>query len=119
LIKDNHVDFAGSIEAAVTRARAANSSLPIEIEARNLTDVTSALAVNASWMMLDNMSVAEMREAVAINQGRAKLEASGNVTLATVRSIAETGVDYISVGSLTHSVQALDVTLRVVKDNHR
>lgn len=113
LIKDNHVDFAGSITEAVTRARKANSELEIEVEARTLADVSECLALGVSWIMLDNMSLDGLREAVGLVSGRAKLEASGNVTVQKVRSIAETGVDYISVGALTHSVKALDVSLVV------
>ena len=115
LIKDNHIDFAGSITAAVSRARASNSSLAIEVEARNLADVTEANDAGVGWIMLDNMTLDDMRQAVVLNSGRAKLEASGNVGLHNVRQIAETGVDYISVGALTHSVQALDVSLTVSK----
>jgi nicotinate-nucleotide pyrophosphorylase (carboxylating) len=115
LIKDNHIDFAGSITAAVSRARASNSSLTIEVEARNLSDVAEAINAGVGWIMLDNMTLDEMRRSVALNSGRAKLEASGNVSLKNVRQIAETGVDYISVGALTHSVQALDVSLTVSK----
>jgi len=115
LIKDNHIDFAGSITAAVTRARASNSSLAIEVEARNLADVAEAIDAGVAWIMLDNMTLDDMRQSVILNNGRAKLEASGNVSLQNVRQIAETGVDYISVGALTHSVQALDVSLTVSK----
>jgi nicotinate-nucleotide pyrophosphorylase (carboxylating) len=115
LIKDNHIDFAGSITAAVSRARASNSSLTIEVEARDFSDVTEAIDAGVGWIMLDNMTLDEMRQAVALNRGRAKLEASGNVSLHNVRQIAETGVDYISVGALTHSVQALDVSLTVIR----
>ena len=115
LIKDNHIDFAGSITAAVTCARASNSSLAIEVEARNLVDVAEAIDTGVAWIMLDNMTLDDMRQAVALNRGRAKLEASGNVSLQNVRQIAGTGVDYISVGALTHSVQALDVSLQVVR----
>lgn len=115
LIKDNHIDFAGSITAAVSSARASNTSLTIEVEARSLSDVAEALEAGVAWIMLDNMSLDEMRKAVVMNGGRAKLEASGNVNLNSVRQIAETGVDYISVGALTHSVQALDVSLTVNK----
>jgi len=114
LIKDNHIDFAGSITEAVKRARQ-NSSLMIEVEARNLADVQEAIDAQVEWIMLDNMSLADMVKAVELNGGRAHLEASGNVTLESVRTIAETGVDYISVGALTHSVQALDVSLLVKK----
>lgn len=115
LIKDNHIDFAGSITEAVTRARKHNQSLQIEVEARSLSDVSEALEAKVDWIMLDNMPSEEMRQAVMLNQGRAKLEASGNVTFENVRQIAETGVDYISVGALTHSVRALDVSLIVNK----
>lgn len=113
LIKDNHIDFAGSITEAVRRAREANQSLNIEVEARTLDDVAECLAAGVEWIMLDNMALDEMRQAVALAAGRAKLEASGNVSLANVRAIAETGVDYISVGALTHSPRALDVSLVV------
>lgn len=115
LIKDNHIDFAGSITEAVARARKHNQSLQIEVEARSLLDVSEALEAKVEWIMLDNMPTEEMQQAVILNQGRAKLEASGNVTLEAVRQIAETGVDYISVGALTHSVRALDVSLIVSK----
>ena len=113
LIKDNHVDFARSITEAVTRARRANSELEIEVEARTLADVSECLTLGVSWILLDNMSLDELREAVRLASGRAKLEASGNVTVQNARSVAETGVDYVSVGALTHSVQALDVSLVV------
>ena len=111
LIKDNHIDVAGSITEAVRSVRAQTSLLAVEVEARSLADVSEALECRVEWIMLDNMSVAEMREAVMLVNGRAKLEASGNVSLDNVRSIAETGVDYISIGALTHSVLALDVSL--------
>ncbi len=110
LIKDNHIDFAGSLEAAVERARAAGGGLEIEVETRTLEDVKRALAVGVERILLDNMTPAMMRQAVELTAGRAKLEASGNVNLATVRAIAETGVDYISVGALTHSVTVFDVS---------
>jgi nicotinate-nucleotide pyrophosphorylase (carboxylating) len=115
LIKDNHVDFAGSITEAVKRARARHKDLEIEVEARSLADVAESLALGVSWIMLDNMSIDEISQAVLLNNGRAKLEASGNVTLGNVRGVAETGVDYISVGALTHSVKALDVSLAVTR----
>lgn len=111
LIKDNHIDFAGSITDAVTRARAANSGLEIEVEARSLDHVREALALGVERILLDNMSLETMREAVRLTAGRAKLEASGNVSLETVRAIAETGVDYISSGALTHSAKVFDVSL--------
>jgi nicotinate-nucleotide pyrophosphorylase (carboxylating) len=111
MIKDNHIDFAGSITEAVKRARAHNSGLTIEVEARTLVDVEEAMNAEVNWIMLDNMTIEDMRQAVAVVNGRARLEASGNVTLENVRQIAETGVDFISVGALTHSVRALDVSL--------
>lgn len=115
LIKDNHIDFAGSITKAVKRARARSNDLEIEVEARTLADVAESLDLGVQWIMLDNMSLAEIRQAVALTNGRARLEASGNVTLENVRLIADTGVDYISVGALTHSVKNVDVSLIVAK----
>ena len=114
LIKDNHIDFAGSITAAVERVRASQTKLEIEVETRSLDDVREALRLGVSRILLDNMSLETMREAVAICEGRAKLEASGNVTLANVLEVAETGVDYISVGALTHSPPVFDVSLEFV-----
>jgi nicotinate-nucleotide pyrophosphorylase (carboxylating) len=114
LIKDNHIDFAGSITAAVERVRASETKLEIEVETRTLDDVREALALGVERILLDNMSPETMREAVAICEGRAKLEASGNVTLNTVLEVAGTGVDYISVGALTHSATAFDVSLEFV-----
>ncbi len=111
LIKDNHIDFAGSLPEAVRRARAANSGLEIEVEARTLDDVRAALDLGVTRILLDNMTPAVMRQAVELTTGRAKLEASGNVTLDTVRAVAETGVDYISIGALTHSAKVFDVSL--------
>jgi len=112
LIKDNHIDFAGSIAAAVERVRDAGTNLEIEVEARTLEHVKEALDLGVERILLDNMTPDVMREAVALNAGRAKLEASGNVTLDNVRQIAETGVDYISVGALTHSARVFDVSLK-------
>jgi nicotinate-nucleotide pyrophosphorylase (carboxylating) len=111
LIKDNHIDFAGSLEAAVKRARASGSELEIEVEARTLEDVGEALRLGVERIMLDNMMLEDMRQAVEICAGRAELEASGNVRLENVRQIAETGVDFISVGALTHSAQVFDVSM--------
>jgi nicotinate-nucleotide pyrophosphorylase (carboxylating) len=114
LIKDNHIDFAGSITAAVQRVRASGTTLEIEVETRSLDNVREALALGVERILLDNMTTATMREAVGICDGRAKLEASGNVTLDTVLEVARTGVDYISVGALTHSPQVFDVSLEFV-----
>lgn len=115
LIKDNHIDYAGGIEEAVRRAKAARSGLPIEVEARTMNDVRVALSLGVERILLDNMSVEMMAEAVRLTNGRAKLEASGNVTLETVRRIAETGVDFISVGALTHSAKVFDASFDYLK----
>ncbi len=112
LIKDNHIDFAGSLAQAVQRARDAGTQLEIEVEARTIADVKDLMDLGVERILLDNMPVEVMREAVALCSGRASLEASGNVTLETVRAIAETGVDYISAGALTHSPKVFDVSLK-------
>jgi nicotinate-nucleotide pyrophosphorylase (carboxylating) len=113
LIKDNHIDFAGSLAEAVRLARVSSSDLEAEVEARTLEDVESALQLGVRRILLDNMSIKMIKEAVQMTAGHAKLEASGNVTLESVRQLAETGVDYISVGELTHSVRVFDVSLRL------
>ena len=112
LIKDNHIEHAGSITEALRLVRASGVDLEIEVEARSLTDMEEALALGVGRILLDNITVAELHDAVALNAGRAKLEASGNITLENVRAIAETGVDFISVGALTHSARAFDVSLQ-------
>jgi nicotinate-nucleotide pyrophosphorylase (carboxylating) len=112
LVKDNHLAATGSIRAAVERLRGA-TDLPIEVECDTLEQLEEALAAGADAILLDNMSIDELRRAVALTDGRARLEASGGVTLETVRAIAETGVDEISVGALTHSAPALDVSLEL------
>jgi nicotinate-nucleotide pyrophosphorylase (carboxylating) len=117
LIKDNHIDFAGSITAAVTRVREAGVRVEIEVEARTLDHIREALALGVERILLDNMSFEVMREAVQITAGRAKLEASGNVSLANVLEVARTGVDYISVGALTHSPKVFDVSLEFLDRN--
>ncbi|HWF75171.1 MAG TPA: carboxylating nicotinate-nucleotide diphosphorylase [Solirubrobacteraceae bacterium] len=111
LIKENHIAAAGGIGEAVSRARAAAPDLALEVEARNLDEVEQALAAGAPWILLDNMSAAELGEAVGLAAGRAQLEASGGITLETLRAAASTGVDFISVGALTHSAPALDFSL--------
>ncbi len=113
LIKDNHIDAAGSLAAAVQAARAAHPDLPLEVETRTLAEVEAALALGVKRILLDNMTLDEMRQAVRLTAGRARLEASGNVTLERVRAIAETGVDYISVGALTHSAPVFDLSLKI------
>jgi nicotinate-nucleotide pyrophosphorylase (carboxylating) len=110
LIKDNHIDYAGSITLAVQRARSGAPGLEIEVEARTLDDVREALTTGVERILLDNMTPESMAEAVRLTAGRAKLEASGNVTLETVHRIAGTGVDFISVGALTHSAKVFDVS---------
>ena len=113
--KDNHIDGAGGIRSAVARLRQNyGESFPIEVEVKNLEELAEALSLNLARIMLDNMDSAAVRRAVELTAGRTPLEASGNVSLATLRSLAETGVDYISVGALTHSAPALDVSLRLV-----
>jgi nicotinate-nucleotide pyrophosphorylase (carboxylating) len=114
LIKDNHIDFAGSISAAVDRVRSSGTTLPIEVETRTLDNVREALGLGVERILLDNMPAETMREAVKIAKGRAKLEASGNVTLENVLEVAQTGVDFISVGALTHSPRVFDVSLEWV-----
>jgi len=116
LIKDNHIDFAGSLEEAIRRARAAESGFEIEVEARTLEEVRAALDAGARRILLDNLRLATMKQAVAISRGRARLEASGNVSLDNVREIAQTGVDDISVGALTHSAKVLDVSLELTRE---
>jgi len=113
LVKDNHLRLTGGIAAAVARLRAA-TDLPIEVEAERLDQVREAVEAGADAILLDNMSTDELREAVVFVAGRAKLEASGGVNLDTVRAIAETGVDCVSVGALTHSARSLDVSLEVL-----
>lgn len=111
LIKENHAAAAGGVGEAVRRARAARPDLPLEVEVRDLAELDEALAAGAPRIMLDNMDLATMRAAVARTGGRASLEASGGVTLDGLRRIAETGIDFISIGALTHSAPALDLSL--------
>ncbi len=111
LIKENHAALAGGVGEAVRRARAYAPGLPLEVECRTPAEVDEALAAGAPMLLLDNMSVDELTAAVRQVAGRASLEASGGVTLETLRAIADTGVDFISVGALTHSAPALDLSL--------
>jgi nicotinate-nucleotide pyrophosphorylase (carboxylating) len=111
LIKENHAALAGGVGAAVRQARERAPALPLEVECRDLSEVDEALAAGAPRLLLDNMDPARLREAVAHVAGRAELEASGGVTLQTLREVASTGVDFVSVGALTHSAPALDLSL--------
>jgi nicotinate-nucleotide pyrophosphorylase (carboxylating) len=112
LIKENHIAAAGSIHAALKHAQK-NKNVSIQIEVENLDELQQALDAGAISILLDNFSLTDMREAVKITDGKALLEASGNVNLETVRSIAETGVDRISVGSITKNIRAIDLSMRI------
>ncbi|MFC8721395.1 carboxylating nicotinate-nucleotide diphosphorylase [Kitasatospora sp. NPDC057198] len=111
LVKDNHVVAAGGVAEAFTAVREAFPELPIEVEVDTVEQIEPVLAAGADLILLDNFSPAQLREAVALVAGRAKLEASGGLTLATAREVAETGVDYLAVGALTHSSPILDIGL--------
>jgi len=114
MIKDNHIEVAGGISAAVTAVRSNIShGFKIEVETTSLAQVQEAIDVKADIIMLDNMDIETMRTAIEMIAGRAKVEASGNITLDRLRDIAATGVDFISVGALTHSVSALDISQRI------
>jgi nicotinate-nucleotide pyrophosphorylase (carboxylating) len=111
LIKENHAALAGGVGEAVRKARAHAPDLTLEVECRTIDEVEEALEAGAPWILLDNMSTAQLAQAVRHVAGRAKLEASGGLTLETLRDVASTGVDFISVGALTHSAPALDLSL--------
>ena len=113
LVKNNHIDRAGSIQAAVDRIRARKVVAKIMIEVRNMYELDQALEQRPEYILLDNMTPAQTREAVQHTDGRAVLESSGGITLENVRQYAEAGVDRISIGALTHSVQALDISMRI------
>ena len=113
LIKENHIAACGGIRQAIEQARQSAPGKPIEIEVENLQELKQALTAKADRVMLDNFTLDDMRRAVAMTQGEAELEASGNVTEATLRGIAETGVDFISIGALTKVVMPLDLSLRL------
>ncbi len=113
LIKDNHIAIAGGLPEAVAAARAYAPGLPVEVEARTADEVRAALASGAETILLDNMPLDRLRAAVALVAGRCRTEASGGITLEDVRAVADTGVDAISVGALTHSAPALDLSLDV------
>ena len=117
LIKDNHIEVAGSItkavEACIKYQKKHRTKFKIEVETKNLKEVEEALKTKADIIMLDNFEIDEMKKAVQLINGKCKVEASGGVNLETIKEIAETGVDYISVGALTHSVKALDISLEI------
>lgn len=113
LVKNNHIDRAGSIRAAVERIRTRKMPQKIMVEVRDMDELDQALAMSPDFILLDNMTPAQLKKAVKRTAGRIPLEASGGITLDNVRNIAETGVDRISIGALTHSVQALDISMRV------
>jgi nicotinate-nucleotide pyrophosphorylase (carboxylating) len=114
LIKENHIAAAGGITAALQAAAALDAGVSIQVEVESTTELEEALGAGAVSILLDNFSLDMMREAVRINNGRALLEASGGINMQTVRAIAETGVDRISIGSLTKDVRATDYSLRIV-----
>ena len=116
LIKENHILACGGIAPAIAQARHLNPGKPVEVEVESLAELEQALAARADIVMLDNFDIPMMKEAVHLNQGRAKLEVSGNVTLDTLASYAATGVDFISVGALTKHVRALDLSMRFMED---
>jgi nicotinate-nucleotide pyrophosphorylase (carboxylating) len=112
LIKENHIAAAGGIAQALAAAKRLASNVPIQIEVETLADLQTALEKGAKSILLDNFALSDLKQAVALNQGRAELEASGGITLANVRAVALTGVDRISIGSLTKDVEAIDLSMR-------
>ncbi|QIB66633.1 carboxylating nicotinate-nucleotide diphosphorylase [Kineobactrum salinum] len=114
LIKENHIKACGGIAAAVQQARASAPGKPVEVEVENLAELEQALAAGCDRVMLDNFSLADMRQAVALVARGLELEASGNITVDNLRAVAETGVDYISIGALTKDCKALDLSLRLL-----
>ena len=113
LIKDNHIRLAGGVREAVRRMKDANEEMPIEVEAQSLAQVEDALAAGADIILLDNMPIAEIRDAVSKIRGRAKVELSGGVTLERLADLAKTGADYVSIGALTHSAPAADLSFEL------
>jgi len=116
LIKENHIHAAGSISAAVNKARENFKSLKIEVEVENLEELQQAVECNVDRILLDNMDIATLKKAVELTNKKIDLEASGNITLETIHSIAETGVDYISTGAITKNIKAIDFSLRFVEE---
>jgi len=115
MVKDNHIEMAGSIAAAVAAVRRAFPGKKIEVEVKNIPECEAALALGVEMIMLDNFPMDQVHRAVALNNGRAKLEISGNVSLENISEKAASGVDFISVGALTHSFHSLDLSLKIVR----
>ena len=113
LIKENHIAACGGIAQAIHRAQQIAPGKPVEVEVENLAELQQALDAGADIIMLDELSLADMRTAVTLSAGRAKLEASGGINASTLRSVAETGVDYISLGTLTKDIKAVDLSMRL------
>ena len=113
LIKENHIAACGGIREAIETARINAPGKPIEVEVESFDELSEALDAGADRIMLDNFSLDDMRQAVTLNKGRAELEASGNVTEATLQGIADTGVDFISIGALTKVIMPLDLSMRL------
>jgi nicotinate-nucleotide pyrophosphorylase (carboxylating) len=113
LIKDNHIRIAGGVALAVERARTCRPGMPIEVEAQTLEEVDQALAARADIVLVDNMAIGAIREAVRRARGRAKIEISGGVTLERMPELASTGADFVSVGALTHSAPAVDISFEI------
>lgn len=113
LIKENHIISCGSITQAIQKARNHHPDKPLEVEVENINELNEALSANADVILLDNFDINEIKKAVAINQGQAELEISGNINLENIREIAETGVNFISVGALTKHVHAIDLSMRI------
>ncbi|MDX1813105.1 MAG: nicotinate-nucleotide diphosphorylase, partial [Gammaproteobacteria bacterium] len=112
LIKENHIMAAGSIAAAVQKAKQQHANIPVEVEVETLDELQQAISSGADIALLDNMDNQMLREAVTINQGQIKLEASGGISLENVASVAETGVDFISIGLITKNIDAIDLSMR-------
>jgi nicotinate-nucleotide pyrophosphorylase (carboxylating) len=116
LIKDNHVRLAGGVAEAINRMKAARQEMPVEVEAQSLADVDAALSAGADVILLDNLSIEDTRKAVARIAGRAKVEISGGVSLERMPELAKTGADYVSIGALTHSAPAVDLSFEIEPD---
>ena len=113
LIKDNHIRLAGGIAEAVKRMRGEDHEMPIEVETQSLTEVDAALDAGVDCILVDNMTVEDIREAVRLSRGRAKVEISGGVTLDRLPELARTGAEYVSVGAITHSAPAADISFEI------